>query len=142
MLYQIRAYQLCFEFFGWHYPFYGGFGIALLRLMFIKYPLSIHCWYPKLIMWMLVVGCNAMALLQTILWISSLDEASAILYECFTASENGKSVDEIIKTFMIFLVLSAMIGEFAIYVTALRLVHASDLSMINYLSNQAMKKRT
>ena len=140
---KIRTLQFCRELFGWQTPMFGGFGIALLRLMFIKYPLCIQQWQPKLIMWMLLLGTNAISLLHAHLLTStmSISEATSMEYECVPPSENDKSEENLKITFMVFLRVMVMFGGCTIYVMAYWSVHASNLTVMKYLSNQAMKKR-
>ena len=137
----IRVFHISFEFFGWNYPFYGGFGIALLRLLFIKFPMTIHDLRPNFLMGLMVFSCNATCVLTTYLYISNLSKQVALFAECLEPSQNSKEARILITTVIFITAMLVVLSEFVIYVMACWSVYKSDLNMVNALSNQVIKKR-
>ena len=136
-----RAFNGGSTIFAVFHPHFGGFGIAVLRLVVIRYPLIAQRRGLKFLMWAFVLMGNVLNITCYILWINfNMEESEAILAECFEPSptRNGYSIG---RSCTLFLITFAMFGEMICYLWIGYQIHQQDKSMVHQLSREVITKR-
>ena len=127
--------------FGAFHPHFGGFGIAVLRLVVIRHPRIAQTRGLKLLMWATVLMGNALTLICYILWVNfNMTESEAIFAECFEPSPNPNS-SSLGRNCTLVLIFSAVIGEIICYLWIAYLIHKQDRLMVRHLSREVITKR-
>ena len=88
-----------------------------------------------------MVAAHLMILISAGLNMASYNVPEALFSECFEPSQESDFVNWLIRTAAVTMTFSVVTGEFVTYALACWSMYQHDISMVNHLSNLALRRR-
>ena len=120
---------------------FGGLGISIMWLLYIKHPFNVQGFGTNLASWTIVFSSHAASVICTIQMMNVLSGSATSFSECLTPSTNQDHHNLTIRSMVLAFKAAAVLGEFLIYAIIVRTMYQQDLSMTSHIPDQALKKR-